>query len=191
MQIEYEATFANINKDEVRNRLAAAGAKLARPEFLQKRIVFNLPAGQEKSGGWLRVRDEGNKTTMSLKIIDGKQITDQKEICLNIDSFDNAVDLLATIGCPKKAYQETKRELWLLDGVEITLDEWPYLEPFVEVEGGSEEAVKSASAKIGFDYAEALFCSVDVLYEMKYGVTKEVINNYTPRITFSEPNPFI
>ncbi|HNX10788.1 MAG TPA: CYTH domain-containing protein [bacterium] len=191
MQIEYEATFINIDKDDIRSKLSAIGAKLVKPEHLQKRIVFNLPSGHEKEGGWLRVRDEGNKITMSLKIIDGQNITDQKEICLNIDSFDNAVDLLSAIGCPKKAYQETKRELWLLDGVEITIDEWPYLEPLVEVEGKSEEAVMEVSQKIGFDYSDALFCSADKLYEMKYGVSKDVINNCTPRITFNEPNPFL
>ena len=40
MQVEYEATFADINKDEMRGRLREAGAKLVRPEFLQKRENF-------------------------------------------------------------------------------------------------------------------------------------------------------
>jgi len=191
MQIEYEATFIDINKDEVRARLAAAGAELARPEFLQKRIVFSLPSGHESEGGWLRVRDEGNKITMSFKIVAGRNIEDQKELCLRVDSFDNAVNFLAAVGCGKKSYQETKRELWLLDGTEITIDEWPYLEPFVEVEGSSEEAVRAASVKIGFNYADALFCATDELYEKKYGVSKDIINNCTPRITFGDPNPFI
>lgn len=36
MQIEYEATFININKDEIRARLKKVGATLVKPEFLQK-----------------------------------------------------------------------------------------------------------------------------------------------------------
>jgi hypothetical protein len=40
MNIEYEATFYPIDKDEMRGRLKKAGAKLIRPEFLQKRDVF-------------------------------------------------------------------------------------------------------------------------------------------------------
>ena len=43
MDIEYEATFINIGKDKIRTKLKKAGAKLIRPEFLQKRTVFNLP----------------------------------------------------------------------------------------------------------------------------------------------------
>ena len=94
MDIEYEATFENVDKDDVRSRLKAAGATLARPEFLQKRVVFNLPKGHEIPGGWLRVRNEGDKTTMSLKVVSGDRIEDQKEICLKVNDFDAAVQFL-------------------------------------------------------------------------------------------------
>ncbi len=191
MQIEYEATFTNIIKDEIRTRLKNAGATLVKPEFMQRREVFELPEGQERPGTWLRVRDEQDKITMSLKTVYGDKITDQKEICLKIDNFQEATNLLLEIGCKKKAYQESLRELWVLDEVEITIDEWPYLEPYVEVEGKSEEAVKKVSAKLNFNYDEALFCSVDFLYNRKYGVPLNIINLHTKLITFDEPNPFI
>jgi adenylate cyclase class 2 len=190
MQIEYEATFLDINREEMRKKLKTAGAVLVRPEFLQKRLTLSLPAGHEITGGWLRVRDEGDKIMMTLKVVDGTQIHNQKEINLQVDDLGMAVKLLETMGCKKKSYQETKRELWTLDGVEITIDEWPFLEPFVEVEGQSEEMVKNVSEKIGFDYGQALFCCVSTLYCMKYGVAEEVINNQTPEITFGGKNPF-
>jgi adenylate cyclase class 2 len=190
MQIEYEATFTNINKAEIRGKLEAAGARLIKSEFLQKRIVFNLPEGHEIKGGWLRVRDEGDKITMSLKIIDGEKIEDQKEICLGISDFGLAVNFLKTIGCRQKAYQESKRELWVINGVEITIDEWPFLEPFVEIEAQTEVEVKETSRVLGFDYSQALFCSVDTLYSTKYGVPKEVINNEISEILFDMKNPF-
>jgi adenylate cyclase class 2 len=190
MTIEYEATFANINKDEMRERLRSAGAKLVKPEFLQKRVVFNLPAGHEIDGGWLRVRDEGDKITMSLKVVDGEKIENQKEICLKVNDFAVAVNFLSALGCNRKSYQETKRELWILDGAEITIDEWPFLEPLVEVEASTEEAVKAASLTLGFDYDQALFCSVDTLYSAKYGVPKEVINNEIKEVSFNIENPF-
>lgn len=195
MHIEYEATFPDVDKDEIRERLKHAGATLVRPEFMQRRIVFNLPRGHEVYGAWMRVRDEGDKVTMSYKVVDNREtdrnIENQKEICLTISSFDDAILMLSAIGCERKAYQETKREIWELDGVEICLDEWPYLEPFVEVEGKSEQAVKDVCAKLGFNYSEALFCSVDTLYSKKYGFPEEVFNNQTPVVTFRDPNPFI
>lgn len=191
MNIEYEATFTNINKEEMRARLKKTDAILIRSEYLQKRVVFNLPKGHEIKGGWVRVRDEGDKITLSLKIVDGSNIENQKEIYLKIDSFEQAELLLVTLGCERKAFQESKRELWKLDNVEVTLDEWPFLEPFVEIEGHSEEAVKSVATKLDLDYSTALFCAVDTLYSNKYGVSNNVINNKTPMIIFNGENPFL
>lgn len=190
MQTEYEATFININKEEVRKKLKQIGARLIKPEYLMKRKVFKLPKGNEIPGGWLRVRNEGDIITMSLKVVNAGKIEDQKETCLKVDNFNEAVNFLNEIGCEEKSYQETKRELWKLNNVEISVDEWPYLEPFVEVEGRSEEEVKIASAKLGFDYSKAFFCSVDVLYSNKYIIPEKEIDSL-PLITFTMDNPFI
>ncbi|MFH1170738.1 MAG: CYTH domain-containing protein [Candidatus Vogelbacteria bacterium] len=191
MKIEYEATFVKINKDEIRKRLVTAGAKLLKPEFLQKRATFHFPNGHEVNQGWVRVRDESDKITLSIKVIDGDKIENQKEICLKVDSFTEAISLLTTLGCVQKSYQESKRELWLLDGVEVMIDEWPFLEPFVEIEGPSEQAVKEVAEKIGFEWSDAKFCAVGTLYAEKYGITEDKINNQTPKIVFEMENPFV
>lgn len=191
MQIEYEATFANVDKDDVRNKLKAVGAELVKPEFMQRRRNFNLPKGNEIEGGWIRIRDEKDKITMTLKVINGDRIHDQKEINLKIDNFNAAEEFLISLGCTIKSYQETKRELWSLDNVEICIDEWPYLEPFVEVEGLSEEDVKKVSEKIGFNYGEALFCGVATLYSKKYNIDYNIVDKEIPKITFEMPNPFL
>ncbi|MFZ5391211.1 MAG: adenylyl cyclase, partial [Patescibacteria group bacterium] len=92
MDIEYEATFSPVDKADIRQRLIKAGALLVKPEFLQKRVVFNLPPGQTKLGAWLRVRDEADKITLSYKQVKNGRIEDQKEICLQISDFDKAVE---------------------------------------------------------------------------------------------------
>ncbi len=191
MEIEYEATFTNINKDEYRKKLEGIGAKLLKSEFLQKRVVFELPKGHEIKGGWLRVRDEGDKITMSLKIVDGNKIENQKELCLRVDNFEHATEFLISIGCTKKGYQESKRELWVLNGVEITIDEWPFLEPYLEIEGKSEKEVKNVSEKLGLDYSTAMFCAVDTIYSKKYNLPENVIDNNISKIIFGGENPFI
>lgn len=191
MQVEYEATFIDIDKDEMRERLKKAGAQLIRPEFLQKRSVFNLPKGHQIDGAWIRVRDQGDKITMSLKICaKTEKIEDQKEIGFEISSFEKAEQFLKTIGCQKKAFQESKREIWHLRDVETCIDEWPFLEPFVEIEAKSEQAVKQAAQQLGFDYTKAKFCSIDHLYAEKYNISIDVINNDMPKLTFDMENPF-
>ncbi len=190
MNIEYEATFFPVDKDEVRQRLRQAGAELVRPEFTQRRMNFNLPSGHEIKGAWIRVRDEGDKISLTLKVVDGDRIENQKEIITDVSDFEATQRLLENIGCTPKAFQETRRELWRLGDVEIMIDEWPWLRPFVEVEGKSEAAVREASEKLGFDYAQAKFCAVDTLYAQEYGITKDEIN-YTQEVAFDLKNPFI
>lgn len=191
MDIEYEATFLNVNKDNLRKKLKVIGATLVKSEFLQKRVVFFLPKGHEVKGGWVRVRDESDKITMSFKVVDGNTIQDQKETCLVVDNFQTAEQFLVGIGCVKKSYQENKREKWLLEGVEITIDEWPFLEPFTEIEGKSEEEVKKISEKLGFDYSKAVFGSLDVIVSRKYSISEDDINNHTPLIIFEGENPYL
>lgn len=191
MNIEYEATFTDIDKESVRKRLRAAGAQLVKPEFMQKRLVFNFPAGYDIGGGWIRVRDEGDKITMSIKVVDGTAIENQKELQLEVNSFEAGVNFLKILGCKAKAYQESKREIWELDGVEIMIDEWPFLEPLAEIEGPSKEMVRRVSQKIGFEWSKARFCAVGTFYSEKYGLPEEVVNNQTPRIVFEMENPFI
>ncbi len=103
MDIEYEAIFVNINKDDIRKKLSEVGASLIRKEFLQKRVTFNLPKGNEING-WLRVRDESDKITMSLKVLDGDQIFDQKETQLTVDNFEEDKRFLLQIGRKEKAF---------------------------------------------------------------------------------------
>lgn len=188
--IEFEAKFTNIDKNEIREKLRTLKANLIKSEFLQKRIVFNLPTGHQISGAWVRVRDEQDKITMSLKIVSGNKIENQKEICLKINSFEEAEKFLTTLGCTKKSYQENKRELWTMENVEIMIDEWPFIEPFVEIESDSEEKVKKIANKLGFDYSKAIFGATDVITQSKYGLSLDVINTI-PMISFEMENPYI
>ena len=128
---------------------------------------------------------------MSFKSVTGDKIENQKEINLEINDFKKGVDFLKVIGCQQKSYQETKREIWRLDNVEICLDEWPFLEPFVEIEGKSEKEVKAVSKKLGFDYSKAWFCATGLIYSKKYNIPVEIIDNEIPKIVFNMKNPFL
>ncbi len=184
MDIEFEATFIDIDISATREKLRSLGATCLKPETLMRRVVFFPPQGVE---GWLRVRDEGDVITLSLKEVTGTRMEDQKEVMLRIHDFTSGVKLLEALGAKKKAYQETKRETWLWHEVEITIDTWPGLDPFVEIEGHSEEEVKQVTAELGLDFARALFGAVDIVYEKKLGIPPDVINMQTPEITFENP----
>ncbi len=181
---EIEAKFLNINKDSIRNKLIEIGATLVRPEFDQKRINFQLPQEKRSDHKWLRVRDEGDKITLSLKAILGEGIFDQREISLKIDNFDSGVRLLESIGCLKKGFTFTRRELWKLLDTEITIDTWPFFEPFIEIEGLSEKSVEKVASKLGLNFQEAVFGSVGSLYQNKYNISLDEIENEVGDIAF-------
>jgi adenylate cyclase, class 2 len=184
----------DIDKGKMREKLKEVGAKLIRPEFMQKRIILDPAPGYEIKGGFLRVRDEGDKITLTLKVVDGENISDQKEIITEVKDFDATVLLLKTIGCIPMAYEETKRELWNFENADITIDDWPFLGVILEVEGKSEEDVKRISEKLGFDYSVAKFCTAGTLYKEKYGVGPTSLFKKTGKfteLTFTGKNPFI
>ena len=75
MNTEYEAIFINIDKSQVRKKLKELKAEIIKPEFLQKRIAFDIPNNNYRHS-WARVRDEMDKITMTLKIVMGREIQD-------------------------------------------------------------------------------------------------------------------
>ncbi len=186
MHTEYEASFLNINKEVLRQKLREVGARLVYPEYMMKRVVFDPPI--DIPGGWMRVRQEAESITMSLKIVDGTNIDNQKEVMLEITDFEQGVLFLESIGAKRKAYLETLRELSVFDDlqVDVCIDTWPGLAPFVEIEGTSEEVVKVVVEKLGFDYSQAIFGGVDVKYQIELGIPTKVVNAM-PLITFDKP----
>lgn len=191
METEFEATFPDIKKDKIRAKLEKKEAELVKPEFLQKRVTLDLTDEESEADKWLRVRDEKDKITMTFKSVKDGEIEGQKEVNLEIDSFERGVEFLKKIVGEKSSYQENKRELWKLGEVEICVDEWPFLEPYVEIEGASEKAVKKTAKKLEFDYSNARFCATGRLYSEKYDLYEEVINSEVPKVVFDMENPFL
>lgn len=87
METEYEAKFLNIDIDEVRARLKAAGAKLERPEFFQRRWVFDLPEPLHSKNTFARVRDEGGVVTVTWKKFAGTDVDHPQEVEITADNL--------------------------------------------------------------------------------------------------------
>lgn len=194
--IEYEATYYPINIRIIRNKLKEAGAVLTSPMLLMKRTNYNLPTPTQTS--WIRVRDEGrNNITLSFKDIPdvSNNIEDQKEICLKIDDYQKACKLIEAIGCKKKAYQETKREIWILNNVEVSINVWPFLKPFIDIEGTNQKEVKKTAKLLGLSWKDAKFCNLYFLYHLEYNISIKKLKNIQHdalfNLTFKIKNPFL
>jgi adenylate cyclase, class 2 len=187
METEIEAKFPDINPKALRASLKKLGAKLEHAEVLMKRKTFDLPEGDARKGiGWVRLRDEGDKITLAYKQLNDRSLHGTKEVMVTVNDFEKTCSLLENVGLKAKSYQETKREKWTCDGVEITIDTWPWVPTFVELEGSTEAAVRKAAATLNLDWNKAMHGSVEPVYQMHYDFTDAEIDAW-PSITFTPP----
>ena len=190
MKPEIEAKFLNVDHDVLRAKLKALGAECTHPMRLMRRKGYDFPDARlrHEHNGWVRVRDEGDKVTMSYKQLDHRGLDGTKEVQLVVDDFERATAFLTALGMRHNVYQETKRESWHLGDCEIELDHWPWTKPYIEMEGPDEAALTVLATRLGLDWAQAVYGSVEIVYRAEYDATDDEINNI-PLITFEEPVP--
>lgn len=186
MKTEIEAKWLEIDHDEMAEKIKSLGGELVLKKTPMIRTIFDTG----EKGSFIRVRDESNKVTLTYKRIDdSSSLTGTKEICLEVDDYDTAVDFIKTLGFEQKSIEETKREIWMLDGAEIALDEWPWLPPFMEIEAPDEKSMLVVANKLGLNMKDAMYSSVDFVYEHYYDVTTDEVvahQDFWKEIRFSE-----
>lgn len=184
MRAEIEAKFLDINPQGLRAQLHKLGAALVQSETLMRRKNFDYPDKLlEKRGGWVRVRDEGTHITLSYKQLNERTLHGTGEVSVVVDDFERTCEFLADIGLVQNSFQETLREVWQLGGTEVAIDTWPWIPTFVELEGASEKAVKTAAMHLGLPWEHARHGSVEVAYQYYYDVTDQEIDGWK-QITF-------
>jgi len=150
---EIEVKFLNIDPVLMEKKLVGIGAKKIF-EKMYKRRVFDYPDLRFNSrGSFVRVRDEGDKITLTFKQRLGVKTHDGKandesmeEIEVNVSDFEKTAEILKKIGLEEKFYEENRRIRYQLDDIEFDIDFWPLLEPYLEIEAPSwgkiDEAIK-------------------------------------------------
>ncbi len=188
MQNEIEAKYFPIDVLDITKKLKNIDAKLKQERILMKRVVFDRSKNPSLKCTYARVRDEGDKITMSLKVnatSDG-DILDQKELQISINSFKGGVDILEGAGLLRTSYQENFRTTWLVRNSEVVIDEWPALEPYIEIESPSIEELKEVSKLLNLEFSSRLIVSTDELYAKTYRISKEKALALISNITYSD-----
>ena len=118
MDTEFEAKILDIDVDNTISKLESLGAKKIK-EKKQKRYVYDFSPKKENS--WVRLRTDGEKTTLTIKEIKNHKIDGTKEIEISVDDFQKTNLLLEKLGYFNKGYQENKRMSYILNNVEMKL----------------------------------------------------------------------
>lgn len=167
MKTEYEAKFVNINVSEIRQNLQSLGGSLEKPERIMRRVTIDSPE-MKQNKGYLRVRDEGDRVTMTYKQFDSLSVDGAKEHEVSVDNFEETIAILEAAGLPYTSFQESKRETWQLGDAEIVIDEWPWLAPYIEIEANDERIVRETARILGFSWNDAVFGDVMAAYRAQY-----------------------
>jgi adenylate cyclase, class 2 len=189
MNTEFEAKFLKVSHEEIRKKLQFVGAMLQHPMRHMRRVIIENDELRAK-GAFLRVRDEGDKITLTFKQFNDLSVDGAKEYEVVVSDFDKIVALLAAAGLPYKSLQESKRETWSYENAEIVLDEWPWLDPYIEIEADSEEKVIAVARVLGLDWSDAVFGDVMAAYRVQYPHLSErdTVGNL-PTVCFGDPLP--
>ncbi len=169
---EFETQVLDIGTESIKKKLRKLGAREF-PEVLQKRFVFDikcLSANSADLGEWIRLRQTGEKTTLTYKNKKGTGISDTEEIEVAVSDFDKTAEILSKLKCFSGIYyQENKRHKFLLDGIEFTIDTWPKIPEILEIEAESTEKVQKGLELLSLKGKDAGHLGLIKIYK-KYGI---------------------
>jgi adenylate cyclase class 2 len=177
MAIEQEIKFLGIDLSEIRAHLQALGADCIEPERLMRRTILDFPDHRLGAhSAWVRVRDEGDRVTMSYKQFFSESLQGMEEKELTIQDYEAGIGFLQAIGLVSRSFQESRRETWEYHGSTITLDTWPWLPAFMEIEGESEEGLRSVVEDLGFSWEDGIYGGIVEVFKRYYDVTSDEVN---------------
>ena len=187
MPKEFEAKFLNIDITSIKNKLRENGAKKVHDPLKFYRVIFKRcnETGNDKPG-FVRIRDEGKKITMTTKIFNDKKFPEEREVTIN-ESFEKGCEFLRAIGIEEKSYQETIREKWSHPlAHEITFDIVPGLPIYMEIDCTSEANLNKLVSLLELDKSNMKYGSFDKTYTEYYDIPSDNIIHKTPSLTFKD-----
>lgn len=178
MAIEREIKFLDADLSQVRAMLEQIGATCAVPERLMRRTIFDFPDHRlGEKHAWARVRDEGDRVTMSYKRLASIGLEGMEEVEFTIPRFEDGEAFLRGLGLAPRSFQESRRETWRWNECEIVLDTWPWLPSFIEVEGEREEQMKELVRLLGLLWERGIYGGIVEVFKCYYEVTSDEVNH--------------
>ena len=138
--------------------------------------IKNLPIASQilelgiNPNKWIRLRRTGDKSTLTVKhVFDKNTSAIQKvgEYEIPVNSVEETDALLTALGFAKRNVQEKIRTQYEYKGAEIDIDQWPHLEPYMEIESEDESIYDELIDKCDYRGMEIVSCNTEELYRRK------------------------
>jgi adenylate cyclase, class 2 len=172
---EHEITILDVKRSEVLARLRKLKAKHAGSHRF-RRVEFLLKGNVRGGHSWGRVRTNGDETTITLKETRGRGgFTSMKEYEVKADNFEEAARIMTRLVDSRVlVYFENERDAYKLGSAQVTIDKWPRIPAFVEIEAPSMAEVKRAYKRLGISGRFVGNLSIHKIYG-HYGLSFEKV----------------
>jgi len=176
---EIEIKILGINVEDISKKLLDLGAH---KEFsgLIKTKYFDKDSKIRDRGDLLRVREfEGSHTEVTYKTNKRKEgdfkIYDEFELAS--PEFEEACGFFESLGFEESCYFEKRRSIFALEQAEIVIDEYPKIDPFLEIEAPDQNTIEQLIKKLELTENEKSNHTINGLLKEKYPDIK--LNNLT------------
>lgn len=174
MAIEYEVRILNVPINKMIDHIEKMGAHRV-GSFHQKRFVYDYKPAQK--GRWIRLRSNGEKTTLTLKEIKSLRIDGTSELEIVVSDFDATNQILNKLGYTPKAFQENFRIEYRLGENVFDFDIWPGIPAYLEIEGKSENNILNALEELEISENSVTTKDVESIYHDVYGIALDQIEH--------------
>jgi adenylate cyclase class 2 len=156
MPREIEIKVRLEDREGLRERLTALGGRFLGLEHETNAIFDTVDGRLRRAGCGLRIRQATllkNEVTVTLTFKGPRRagaIKDREELETRVEDAHAAIAILERLGFQRWVVYEKRRETWMLDDAEVTIDELPQIGLFVEIEGATAESVDALRRRLGF-----------------------------------------
>ena len=176
MNTEYEIRILEVDVEKITQKLEEIGAEKI-GDWLQKRYVYDMIPKKENQ--WIRLRTNGEKTTLTYKNVEKDTIDGTKELEIVVNDFEKTNEILEILGYKNKGYQENRRIRYILNGVEIDIDSWPMIPTYMEIEGKNEYEVMNTLSRLGIEENKVCTLNCEDIYKKVYNINIDEIKRLT------------
>ncbi len=177
---EIEVRFLEIDKEAIVKELQALGAEDLGEDFLKEVIFYDKDLKwQYEEKKFVRLRQARGEIFLTFKHNEAETATGTVEFEFKVDDWEKAKAFLEAIGLTAFREQEKKRRTFKLGEVIVDIDTWPSIPTYVELEGKSEDDLKSAAKTLGLDWSKAIFETARFLIEKYYKIPVSKLRYFT------------
>lgn len=152
-----------------------------------KRLLSIIKDTKNRFFKWIRLRQDGKKVELTIKYIYNTsveyEIDQVMEYEIVTDDFETANRLVEEMGYYHRKLVEKKRTTFKYNKMNIEIDEWPLLEPYIEIEGKNVEDIYELAEELGYSKEETKVMNTeDVYLEKGIDLTKYEIMAFDKQI---------